>query len=244
MRFLVPMAGFVGALVLVLGLASVAPSASAQTGSQAPPEAAGSGATAAPSRTAVPLPPPAAPGPAIIGFRSARFGMTEAAVRAAIADDFRLPSSAVRRSQNPVDRTTILAVRVADLAPGTGRAVVSYVFGYRSHALIEVNIVWSKAGDPHLTPEQLTVIGARLQAYFSAEGFPRARSAINVPLPDGLLLFRTIDAAGRAIALVLSGSIKNEAKSGKRVLTPTALSLAYAVDAAHPDVFRLKKGSF
>lgn len=243
MRFVVRAAGFVGTAVLALGVAGLAPSAAAQTAPAAPPAAA-PGTAAAPPATAVPLPPPAAPGPAIKGFRSARFGMTEADVRAAIAHDFHLPSSAVHRSQNPVGRTAILSVRVADLAPDTARAIVSYVFGYHSHALIEVNIIWSKASDAHLTPAQLTVIGARLQAYFSAEAFPRARTATNVPLPDGLLLFRTSDAAGRAIALILSGPIKKEAKSGKRVLTPSTLSLAYAADAAHPDVFRLKKGSF
>ncbi|MGH7104710.1 MAG: hypothetical protein ACREFJ_20210 [Acetobacteraceae bacterium] len=203
-------------------------------------------APGAPNGLAVPL-PPAAPnpaGPQISGFRSAHFGMREAAVRAAIGHDFHLPASAIHAGNNAVERTAILSVRVTDLAPGAGGAIVSYVFGYRSHALIEVNIVWSKASDPNLTPDQLAVIGARLQAYFAAEHYSPAHTAMNAPLADGVLLFRTVDPAGGAIALILSGPVRDDAKRHKRVLTPTALSLAYAVDAAHPDVFRLEKGSF
>ncbi|MDA8052045.1 MAG: hypothetical protein M0002_18945 [Rhodospirillales bacterium] len=201
---------------------------------------------AVPGGAAVPLPPaaPAAKGPQITGFRGATFGMTEAEVRGVIGRDFHLPPPSIQTGENPVERTAILSVRVADLSPGAGGAIVSYVFGYRSHRLIEVNIVWSKVSDASLTPKALAVIGARLQAYFAGEHFAPGRSALNVPLPNGLLLFRTVDQAGRAIALILSGPVKTDAKSGKRVLTPTTLSLAYAADATHPDVFRLEKGSF
>jgi len=238
MRLRYRMPGLAGPIALALSLAAVAPPAWAEAAPAAPPPAAG---TPGP---AVPLPPPAAPAPAILGFRSAHFGMTETEVRTAIADDFHLPPAAIHSSQNPVERTAVLMVRVTDLAPGTGGAIVSYVFGYQSHTLIEVNVVWSKVSDARLTPEQLAVIGARLQAYFAGEGFPPADTAMNVALPDGVLLFRTSDAAGRAIALILSGQVRNDAKTAKRVLTPSALSLAYAADAPHPDVFRLEKGSF
>lgn len=228
-------AGLAGLLALLMALGALAVPAAAAT----PP-------ATAPNAPAVPLPPaaPSPAGPPISGFRSAHFGMTEAAVRAAIEHDFHLPASAIHAGNNAVERTTLLSVRVADVAPGAGGAIVSYVFGYRGHALIEVNIVWSKASDPKLTPEQLAVIGGRLQAYFAAEHFPPAQTAMNAPLADGVLLFRTVDPAGAAIALILSGPVRNDAKSHQRVLTPTALSLAYAVDAAHPDVFRLEKGSF
>ncbi len=255
MRIRVRMPGFISLVVVALGLSLAPRSAWAETAPpvpQPPPTLVGpaagagpsGGAGPGPSGAAVPLPPPAAPAPGITGFRGARFGMTEAEVRAAIAHDFHLPASAVQASQNAIERTAILSVRVSNLAPGAGGAIVSYVFGYRSHTLIEVNIVWSKASDAGLTPEQLAIIGGRLQAYFSGEGFAAERTAMNVALPDGVLLFRTIDAAGRAIALILSGPVRSEVKGGKRILTPDALSLAYAADAAHPDVFRLEKGSF
>lgn len=248
MRLRLYMTGPAGLLALALGLSAALPLAWAETpggaGPAVPPAVAGPSAGTGPSGAGVPLPPPAAPAPAIAGFRSAHFGMTEADVRAAIARDFHLPPSAVQVGQNAVEHTTILSVRVADLAPGAGGAIVSYVFGYHSHALIEVNIVWSKTSDPHLTPEQLAIVGARLQAYFVSERFPDASTALNVGLPDGLLLFRAVDQAGRAIALILSGPVRNEPKTGKRLLTPNALSLAYAANAPHPDVFRLEKGSF
>lgn len=239
------MPGILGLAALALALSQAAlPQAWAEAVPPAAPPSTAAGQPPGPSGTAMPLPPPAAPAPTISGFRSAHFGMTEDEVRAAIARDFHLPSSAIQASQNAIERTAILTARVTDLAPGTGGAIVSYVFGFRSHVLIEVNIVWSKASDAQLTPERLWVIGGRLQAYFSGEDFSPSRTALNVPLADGILLFRTADPAGHAIGLILSGPIRNDAKSGKRVLTPTALSLAYAADAAHPDVFRLEKGSF
>ena len=211
------------------------------------------GATA-PSR-AQPL-PPAPPGgstaptataksaAAIDGFRSATFGMTETEVRAAIAEDFHLAPAAVRAGENSVQRTTILSVHVADLVPGGGTAIVSYIFGYQSHRLIEVNIIWSKETDPALTAARLATIGATLQSYFAGENFPPQSRAMSIPVRDGLLLFRATDTVGHAVVLILSGRTAKDQKTGKTSLTPTTLSVAYAANAAHPDVFTLKKGSF
>ena len=46
------------------------------------------------------------------------------------------------------------------------------------------------------------------------------------------------------VVLILSGPVHQDAKEHKAVMTPTVLSLVYAADAAHPDVFRLQKGAF
>src|SRR5580693_1386206 len=86
---------------------------------------------------------PVAPPVVIDGFRSAHFGMTEAEVRKAIETDFKLTGSAVRPGDNPVERTHLLSVTVPDLVPDSGKAVIDYVLGYKSHSLIEVNVTWS-----------------------------------------------------------------------------------------------------
>jgi hypothetical protein len=183
-------------------------------------------------------------GTPVTGFRSANFGMTEVQVLGAIKSDFKLPASAIKQGVNNTQRTDVMVVAVPDLLPGGGTATVSYIFGYQTHKLIEVNVLWSQATDPKMTAAVLYQNGESLQQYFAGAGFAPDRSTGNIAMPDGVLLFRTTDASGNAIVLILSGIVKKDAKSDKATLNPTALTLAYAADALHPDVFRLPKGSF
>src|SRR5262245_48533831 len=91
---------------LFLAIAGL-PGAFAQTPPAAPP----------------PAPPPAAPAPAapatpksdptetaVDGFRSARFGMTEAQLRAAIKSDFKVADAAIKVFTHPVEQTRVLQV--------------------------------------------------------------------------------------------------------------------------------------
>lgn len=180
----------------------------------------------------------------IRGFRGAEFGMTESQVRAAIPSNLDVSASAIHTSENPVQKTAVITVKAPNLLLDGGAADVTYVFGYHSHNLIEINILWSKATDPKITLAQLERNGAELQTYFRGEGFPPDRTAANLAVPGGLLLFRANDKAGHAIVLVLAGTVTKNAKSDKATLVPTSLSLAYAADPEHPDVFELKHGSF
>lgn len=192
-----------------------------------------------------PAPAPAAPPISIEGFRSAHFGMTEAEVRKAIETDFKLSGSTVRTGENAVERTHMLSVTVPDLVPDSGKAVIDYVLGYKSHSLIEVNVTWSTAADPANKPATLVHTGGTLQAYFQSEAFPAGQTAVNAVLANGaLLMFRGIDPAGHTVVLVLSGPVHQDPKEHKAQMTPAVLSLVYAVDPAHPDVFRLQKGAF
>jgi hypothetical protein len=59
-----------------------------------------------------------------------------------------------------------------------------------------------------------------------------------------VLLFRATDTTGNAVLLILSGTITKDQKVDKSVLSPTTLTLAYAANPLHPDVFQLTKGSF
>ncbi len=189
--------------------------------------------------------PPAAQPVSIDGFRSAHFGMNETEIRKAIEADFKLSGSAVRASDSPVERTHVLSVTVPELVPDSGKAVVDYVFGYKSKRLIEVNVVWSAAADPANKPDTLVHTGATLQGYFQAEVFPAGQAVANAVLANGgALLFRGTDPAGRALVLILSGPVQQDTKDHKAQMTPTVLSLVYAIDPAHPDVFRLQKGAF
>jgi hypothetical protein len=187
---------------------------------------------------------PASTGTPITGFRNAQFGMTQAQVLAAIESEFKVPASAVKQGVNNLQRTNVMNVAVPDLLPGGGTATVSYIFGYQTHKLIEINILWSQATDPKITPAILYENGESLQQYFAGAGYAPDRSTGNIAVPDGILLFRTTDLTGNAIVLTLSGIVKKDPKSDKATLDPTALALAYAADPLHPDVFQLPKGSF
>jgi hypothetical protein len=170
--------------------------------------------------------------------------MSESQVRNVIARTFKLAPGAINAAENPLQHTQVLSVQVPDLVPGGGTAAVSYVFGYQTHKLIEINIVWSAQIDPKITPTMLYQNGESLQQYFAAEGFPADRSTGNVATQNGILLFRATDTTGNAVLLILSGSISKDAKTEKSVLSPQSLTLAYAADPQHPDVFQLAKGSF
>ncbi len=183
-------------------------------------------------------------GPSIAGFRGAAFGMTEAQARSAIENNFRVSAANITSAENALQHTHVLSVVVPDLVPGGGAAAVSYVFGYQTHRLIEVNILWSAQIDPKITPATLYQNGETLQQYFAAEGFPADRSTGNVATANGILLFRATDATGNAVLLILSGAMTKDPKSDKSILNPAALTLAYAEDPQHPDIFQLSKGSF
>jgi hypothetical protein len=207
-------------------------------------------------KDAVPTPSPAAPAasaarPAVApaatlevsGFRSAKFGMNENDVRAAIVKDFGVKPDAIRAETNPSEQTRVLLVKVADVLPGGGAAEVSYVFGYKSKTLIQVGATWSKATDEKMTPEQLFSNSTVLRAHFMAAGYKPDTIASNMPIAGGILMFRGSDAKDRTTMLILQGTLA-KGENDQNVLTPTGLVLFYVADAKAPDVYRLAPGSF
>jgi hypothetical protein len=177
------------------------------------------------------------------GFRSSRFGMNEADVRAAVAKDFGIKPEAVKTRENPAELTRSVLVTVPDLLPSGGSAEVSYVMGYKSKTLIQIGAIWSKATDAAMTPERLFSNANILRAHFLNEGFKPESVAVNTPVNGGLLMFRGSDVKDRTVILLLQGTFENK-ESNQRVLTPTGLLLFYVADAKSPDVFKLPPGQF
>lgn len=196
-----------------------------------------------------PAPPAGAPGvmsaaiAQVDGFRSAKFGMTEAEVKAAIAKDFNIKGAAVQEQPNAGERTKVLLLKVPDLLPGGGTAEVSYVFGYKSKKLIQVSVSWSKSIDDKMTPEQLFSNSSVLRSHFMSEGFKPETVATNMPINGGLLMFRGSDAKDHTTMMILQGTF-TQGDNNRRILTPTGLLLFYVEDAKAPDVYRLPPGSF
>ena len=200
----------------------------------------------APAAPAVPAAAAAADDKAIKsieGFRSAKFGMNETDVRAAMVKDFTVKSEAIKSQDNPAELTQSLLLTVPDLLPNGGTAEVSYVLGYKSKTLIQVGTVWSKATDPAMTPEKLFSNANILRAHFLGEGFKPESIAVNTPVAGGLLMFRGSDAKDRSVILLLQGTFENK-DNNQRVLTPTGLLLFYVADTKSPDVFKLPPGQF
>lgn len=177
------------------------------------------------------------------GFRSAKFGMGEAEVKGIIAKEFGLKGDAIREQPNAGERTKALLIKVPGLLPGGGTAEVSYIFGYQTKKLIQVSVSWSKATDEKMTPEQLFSNSSVLRSHFLSEGFKPESIATNMPLNNGLLMFRGSDAKDRTTMMILQGTF-SQGEKDQRILTPTALMLFYIADAKAPDIYRLPPGSF
>ncbi len=183
------------------------------------------------------------PAYSVEGFRSARFGMSEAEVRKAIAADFKLDDKAITRETNPLERTTILAATVADLLPGAGPGRITYIFGFTKHQLIQVNVLWT-APKKEGAANSLGAPGATLRNYFLGYSFKPESAVRDKALPDGsVLLFQGADEKGRAVALVTGEGVIEDARS-KTNEAQWYLRLSYVEDPANPDVYRLKPGSF
>jgi hypothetical protein len=176
------------------------------------------------------------------GFRSAKFGMTEKQVRAAIKADFGLEGEAVTDGTNAAERTQLLTVNVPGLLPDGGTAQLSYVLGYTSKALIQIGISWNEAIDPTVDAAKLYANSDVLVSYFTAAGYQPASVRTGLVLDNGILLFRGEDSKGHATILLLQGDYSGG--DGQRVLQPTGLALLYAADSETPDIFKIEPGQF
>ena len=218
-----------------------------QKAAQAPKAAAAGAAPAAGAPAAATTEAPSAGADdkvkAIDGFRSAKFGMSEADVRAAMIKDFNAKPDAIKAQDNASELTHSILMSVPELLPNGGTAELSYVFGYKSKSLIQVGAVWSKGTDAAMTAEKLFSNANILRAHFMGEGFKPDSIAVNMPVAGGIVMFRGSDAKDRSVILLLQGTFENK-ENNQRVLTPTSLLLFYVADAKSPDIFKLPPGQF
>jgi len=176
------------------------------------------------------------------GFRSARFGMDEDAVLEAIKADFGIEGEAVNIGVNTVERTRVITISAPGILPDGGTAQVSYIFGYKSKALIQVGILWAPSTDETITDETLYANGDLLRSYFASAGYQPETITRDVVLENGILLFRGSDASGHTAILLLQGRFEGE--EGDLTLLPEALTLLYAVNPDSPDILTLNPGDF
>lgn len=178
------------------------------------------------------------------GFRNARFGMDEAQIRAAISKDFKLSGDAIQRVEDPAERTTALVVKVNDLLPETGPAVVAYMMGYKSKKLFRINVLWGQEIGSPVKPDQIVAGANALRNYLLDQGYRKEGLILNQPLGnDNILVFQGTDTQSRLTELVL-GVISSP--SGKKDVPPTvtgaSMRLSYVEKPAEPDIYKVPGG--
>jgi hypothetical protein len=174
------------------------------------------------------------------GFRSARFGMTEQQVRNAIRKDFNLAAEKVAVEENPVEKTTVLTVLVPDLLPDAGTARLSYILGFKSKKLIQVNLLWGTPLGTDVAPEKMRSTANALGQYFVGLGFPPESVIANARLKDGTtVVFQGSDAQKRTAVLRFA---EGTAAEGQK--PPVVMTLFYIQSTENPDVFRIGRGQF
>jgi hypothetical protein len=256
---------FLAALTGLAAMLVFGPAAAAQQPVPAPPSPSGSAVSPPPS-------PPAVTAD-VSGFRSARFGMTQEQVHDAIKTDFNIDERDIKHGANDQEKTNYLAVQVPNLVPDSGISIVTYIFGYSTKKLIQVNVVWGKPTGQSSQPGELVTTGKLLQKYFLEQGFAHDTLIVNRTTNTGsVVLFNGYDDRKRSVLLMLdtmavpvAGSTppspapppakgKPDAKAppkpadtkkpAEMQLVASALRLSYIEDAVNPDVFRIQRGKF
>lgn len=192
----------------------------------------------------------------VAGFRSARFGDDEAAVRKAIETDFGATSDQITEGASQLEKTKLLAIRVKDIVPESGIGEIVYILGYTSKKLIQINVVWSSQLSPDFTPQQFGAVATILGNYFARQGFDAKTVSVNQRLPNGVVrVFNGKDLEGHLVTLVFQegelqvtpdekASEAEKKKAAAATRKVAAVRLSYVADAENPDVLKIEKGKF
>jgi len=142
------------------------------------------------------------------GFRSARWGMDEESVRAAIARDFAPAADALRAVQGTAGARA-LALRLGHLAPGPGGAELTYVFDARTQRLTHINVVWSTGPTPDAQERgRMARAAAVLTNYFHRQAWaPGATTQRLAPDASFAIVFAGVDPQAEAVEVRLSGAV-------------------------------------
>lgn len=183
----------------------------------------------------------------VVGFRSAHFGMDEAQVRSAIAQDFKPVSDSMSMLKNPAENTQVLVLRVAELEPGPGPVSISYIFGAKSKRLMHVNVVWKTDDTPSdEARNKIAAAGMQLTNYFRDLSWKPGASASGLPNGgNGLVLFVGLDPNNAGVEVRVSGVSTYGAKSvASKPEGAAQLVLSYVADIKNPDIAVIKSGAF
>jgi hypothetical protein len=192
---------------------------------------------------------PALPKYEVLGFRDARFGMSEPEVRATAIKAFALKPADIASAANPVEGTSVLTVKVAALDPAPGPARIAYIFGYTSKKLIQVNVIWGE-DKPPLDGTAMIAAGTRLERYFAGFVWRKDTTRAGIPVGDNtVVLFAGEDEKKGAVRLIADGVKFQVQREGNQTTSPEPkgppkLIINYIADRESPDVAKIDKGKF
>jgi hypothetical protein len=187
----------------------------------------------------------------VTGFRDARFGMTEAEVRAAVKKSFAVKDADIKTTSNPTEGTTLLIARADSLDPGPGPAAITYIFGNKSKRLIQVNVAWGEDA-PNNSSDANAIIGAgtRLERYFQGFSWRKDTTRVGIPVGENtVVLFAGEDEKKGAVRLVVDGIKYQMNREGDQTTSPDPkgppkLVINYIADRQNPDVAKIEPGKF
>ena len=186
------------------------------------------------------------------GFRTAKFGMDEAAAKRAIAADFGVKESTITKETNPIDRTTVLTITAKDVLPEIAVARVHYILGFKDKKLFQIVLTWGAGTSETQAGNTSVLAGAQeLLNYFVGQSFKPENRIVNAQTADGnALLFQGTDDKGRVVQLQY-GTVAEAPKKGEATTedgkTPARLPygrLVYVEDPKNMDIFKIKPGQF
>ena len=183
------------------------------------------------------------------GFRRALFGQNEAQVREAIKKDFGVKGDKIISDANHIERTQYLSVQLAALEPGSGPVRITYIFGYKTKQLIQVNIIWS--GDKQGAQQALRRAAISLLNYFSTYQWQTGSIQQGQLATGETLFFKGTEVAGSG-TVMLTGHLQGQdadaktekIKGNNRSDQLVYIRLAYVSNTESPDVFKLRSGDF
>ena len=179
------------------------------------------------------------------GFRSAKFGATEAMVKKAITKDFGHKGDDIKTTLHPLEKTTSYTIVIEDLIPDSGKATIAYILGYESESLMQVSIVWGTLVDPAATLDNLKVTATILRDYFLKRGFDAEKVITNRQADDGSnIVFQGSDANGRTVLLQLTAPAGEQAEGATENAPAVWLRLSYIENPTTPDIFKVEEGQF
>lgn len=184
-------------------------------------------------------------GSEVSGYQSASFGSSSDVVEQAIHKDF--PSARIESRDDESTGTTIKSVSVDQLAPFNAPAQVNYRFGYKSKALIQVDVIWSVEKTlSRNAPDFEKALGNLITTY---TGQPWRKDGViqsyfigtaKADQPYQFLFFRGMSEQGRMIALLGDPVYAKASTQGKPLNADVSkvktIIASYQLNATKPDL--------
>ena len=186
------------------------------------------------------------------GYRGAKWGMTMAEARKAVAKDF--PDATIGIDVvDPVTHAVMFVVLVPHLAPGPGPMAITYMFGAAGRKLFHVNLDWQVDKATPADQAALAEAGSRLTANFLGYYWKLLSVARGIPAgPNALILFAGAGEGGGNVEVLLQGigyslrTVRGETIAMPPPPTPAQalLHVAFSQSEKPADVYAIKPGEF